>query len=70
MAALLGVGLSSVHNYDPSDVHRLMEGDFQRMAGISQDNEVSTANNRIEYLLDTAEKRIRDTALCGWKYKG
>lgn len=47
-----------------------MEADFATAQSISLDNEVRTANNRIEYLLDMAEKRIRDAALCGWKYRG
>ena len=33
---------------------------------IDMGDEVATANNKMEFLLDKAEARIRDTALCGW----
>lgn len=33
---------------------------------IDMGDEVATANNKMEFLLDKAEARLRDTALCGW----
>lgn len=69
MAALFGVGLQGSHNYVEAEVRAIMEKDFKMAQNIKQDNEVATANNRIEYYLDTAEKRIRDAVLCGWNYR-
>ena len=66
MAALLGAGLKG----DDTDIRSLLEKDFKKGQNIELDNDVATANNRIEYLLDTAEQRVRDTALCGWEDKG
>lgn len=33
---------------------------------IDMGDDVATANNKMEFLLDKAEARLRDTALCGW----
>jgi hypothetical protein len=70
MAALFGVGLRGNHNFDDEEVRAIMQRDFKVSHNIKQETEVSTANNRIEFYLDTAEKRIRDAVLCGWKYRG
>ena len=51
-------------------VRKVLRSDVDKASLIEQDSDVATANNRIEYFLDTAEKRIRDAALCGWNYKG
>lgn len=69
-AALLGVGLTGNHDFSEEVVKHIMLKDFKRAMNISQDTDVSTANNRIEFFLDIAEKRIRDAVLCGWKYRG
>lgn len=70
MAALVGVGLHGVHNFQEKEVRAIMESDFHKAQSIKLENEVATTNNRIEYLLDVAEKRIRDAALCGWNHRG
>eukprot|EP00981_Chlorochromonas_danica_P004714 scaffold948_cov198-Ochromonas_danica.AAC.1 len=70
MATMLAVGLKGEHNYSAEEVRAIMESDFKRARNISLDNEVATAINRIDYLLDMAEKRLRDAALCGWKFQG
>ena len=70
MAALLGAGLKGHHSFSESEVRRLIESDVKKCLNIDLDGDVATANNRIEYLLDTAEQRVRDTALCGWEHKG
>ena len=69
-AALLGVGLQGNHDFTEGAVKRIMLNDLQRATRITQDTEVLTANNRIEFVLDTAEKRIRDAVLCGWQHRG
>ena len=70
IAALLGMSLKGDHSFFESEIQKLLREDFQNCRKIELESEVSTANNRIEYLLDMAEHRLRDTALCGWKYKG
>ena len=70
MAALLGAGLKGGHSFTDIEIRSLLEKDFKKGQNIELDNDVATANNRIEYLLDTAEQRVRDTALCGWENKG
>ena len=70
MAALLGAGLKGDHSFSDSEVRRLIESDVKKCHNIDLDNDVATANNRVEYLLDTAEQRVRDTALCGWEFRG
>ena len=72
MAALLGVELkgSADFNFTVKDAKRLLEQDCKKLLQINLDNEVATANNKIEFLLDKAEKHIRDAALCGWAYRG
>eukprot|EP01039_Chlorochromonas_danica_P001800 gene1800-1966_t len=58
MATMLAVGLKGEHNYSAEEVRAIMESDFKRARNISLDNEVATAINRIDYLLDMAEKRL------------
>lgn len=70
LAALYGLGLQSAHEFTEDAVRDIMTKDFRFINNITLQNEVLTANNRIEYLLDMAEKRIRDVALCGWKTPG
>lgn len=67
---LFGLSLQGVHNYEENEIRQLMFTDFRRAKSINLADDVSTASNRIEYLLDMAEMRIRDAALCGWKYRG
>lgn len=67
LAALYGLGLTSAHELSEDGVRQVMEEDFRRCQSIELDNPVRTAKNRLEYLLDMAEKRIRDVALCGWQ---
>ena len=70
VATLLGEGLEGYHNFTEEEVLNLMQTDFDAASHINHGDAVLTANNRIEYLLDTAEVRIRDAALCGWAYQG
>lgn len=70
MAALFGIGLKGNHDFQDEEVRAIMMRDFKISRNIKQETEVATANNRIEFYLDTAEKRIRDAVLCGWKYRG
>jgi hypothetical protein len=69
ISGLFGSNLKGIHNYEESEIRRIMFQDFHRAKIITLDNDVATANNRIEYLLDMAEMRIRDAALCGWRYR-
>jgi len=64
------LGVKGVHDFDEVSVRKVLRSDVDKASLIEQDSDVATANNRIEYFLDTAEKRIRDAALCGWNYKG
>lgn len=66
LAALYGVGLQGVYAFDEQSVRSVVDQDLRRVYRIAMDDAVATANNRIEFLLDVAEKRIRDVALCGW----
>lgn len=67
LAALYGVGLTGAHSFEETAIRQIVEVDLLRVKRITMEDAVSTANNRIEFLLDVAEKRIRDVALCGWK---
>ncbi|RYH17794.1 hypothetical protein EON65_28135, partial [archaeon] len=51
MAAMFGVGFQGIHNFKQDEVRAIMEADFKRAQKITQDSDVATANNRIEYLL-------------------
>jgi hypothetical protein len=37
---------------------------------MKQSDEMDAARQMINFLLETAEMRIRDTALCGWAHRG
>lgn len=64
------MGLKGSHEFSEKSVQAILAEDFKKCSTITLDNDVATANNRIEFLLDTAERRIRDAALCGWDYRG
>lgn len=68
-AALLGVGLVGNHDFSDEAVKAIIQRDYNRARNIVMDTEIATANNRIEFFLDIAEKRIRDTVLTGWNYR-
>jgi hypothetical protein len=70
MASLIGIGFTDWHEFDIKNVDAIMWHDFSQCRKIELENSVLTANNRIEYLLDVAEKRIRDAAIAGWDFKG
>lgn len=59
-AALIGAQLQC-----DQDPEVLLEADCERANAFEQQTAVSTANNRIEFLLDVAEQRIRDAVICG-----
>jgi len=67
---LLLANLQGFHAFSEEEANRLLAHDFEILANIVQDDEISTANNRIEFLLDTAEVRLRDASLCGWVHRG
>jgi hypothetical protein len=69
MAALFGVGLQGEHSFLDEEIRAIMDRDFKESQKIQMATEIATANNRIEFYLDTAETRIRDAVLCGWNYK-
>ncbi|RYH17791.1 hypothetical protein EON65_28120, partial [archaeon] len=51
MTALLTANITGQHNFKQDEVRAIMEADFKRAQKITQDSDVATANNRIEYLL-------------------
>lgn len=67
---LLLANLQGYHDYSEDEANRILNNDFSTLALIVQDDEISTANNKIEFLLDTAEVRLRDASLCGWAHRG
>jgi hypothetical protein len=69
-AALLSSNLStsSLVIFSEDAANDTVDKDIQSIHRIEQGDEVSTVNNQIEYLLDIAESRLRDAALCGWNY--
>jgi hypothetical protein len=69
MAALFGSKLKGSHRFVDEDIRKIMKRDFEMSETIQLDTEIATASNRIEFYLDTAEKRIRDAVLCGWGYR-
>ena len=68
IATLLLARLRGKHGYDPATIQRVLETDFRKAKFITNEDEVSQANDRIEFLLDTAEMRVREAALCSWDY--
>eukprot|EP01038_Epipyxis_sp_PR26KG_P006726 gene6726-9219_t len=69
LAALLSVELIDGPDISEEAVRKHMDRDFKSYLGINLSNEVSTANSRIEFLLDSVETRIRDSALCSWSQR-
>jgi hypothetical protein len=69
MASLIGIGFTDWHEFDIKNMRVMLWHDFSQCRKIELENSVLTANNRIEYLLDVAEKRIRDAAIAGWNIK-
>lgn len=67
---LLTSNLKGLHDFNEVSTRNLIEKDIQRASRIQLNSPIRTANCRIEYLIDIAEKRIRDASLCGWKYLG
>lgn len=76
-AALLAANLSSpglcddLHSsetepFSEARVNSIVDADLALVDRVILDDDVETVHNRIEYLLDIAEARIRDAALCGW----
>jgi len=56
-------------NFDPcSDkrVNAIVDSDVAKVERLRLVDDVATVYHRIEYLLDIAETRIWDAALCGW----
>ena len=47
-------------------VRHVLINDIGVSESIEQDGAVATANNRMEFLLDRAEARLRDVVLCSW----
>ena len=47
----------------PHTLKLFLKNDFEILKLISQDNDVTTFNNQLEYLLDMAELRVRDATL-------
>lgn len=68
-ASLFGVGLRGGHGFTVEEVRAVIDADVKRAQSIVLGNDVATAVNRVEFLLDVAEKRIRDAAICGWRYR-
>jgi len=70
ISTMLNAKLKGKHDYDVDSVVKIMEQDFKKAKRIGGEDEVAQANDRIEFLLDTAEMRLREAALCGWDYRG
>lgn len=67
IGTLLAFGLESAHNFEDESVEKVMQKDFATANGIGVGNgEDKEAFDRINFLVDIAECRIRDTILCGW----
>jgi hypothetical protein len=66
IGALYGARLDGPHQFGDSAVRHIMIKDFDTATQIDMGDDVATANNKMEFLLDKAEARLRDTALCGW----
>jgi len=70
ISTMLNAKLKGKHDYDVDSVIKIMEQDFKKAKCIGGEDEIAQANDRIEFLLDTAEMRLREAALCGWDYRG
>jgi hypothetical protein len=70
-AALIALEIHDWHHFADGSANALITNDVDIChSTIHLENDILTAQNRLEFLLDVAEKRIRDAALCGWKYRG
>lgn len=62
--------------YDESSMKQMINFDYKaaerlyRFVGQEEHNEMDAARQMVNFLLETAEMRIRDTALCGWRHRG
>jgi hypothetical protein len=70
ISMLLGESINGEHDFSEELINQIMINDFKTSLFIQHDDEISTASNRVEYLIDTAEKRCRDAALRGWSHQG
>ena len=70
IANMLGANLKGKHDYNVESVTKVMEMDFLKAKRILGEDEVTKVNDRVEFLLDAAELRLREAALCGWEYRG
>jgi hypothetical protein len=71
MSCLVSFGLEDHrYEYNLETMKKIVAQDCERCKKIELNEEVATANNKIEFLLDKAEQRLRDAALCGWKNRG
>ena len=66
IGTLYGAKLKGVHNINDSEIQHIMINDFDKTLKIDMGDNVATANNKMEFLLDKVECRLRDLALCGW----
>lgn len=75
VASLLEASLSGP-SYDEAEVKQMIQLDYKaaerlyHFIGQEQNHEMDAAKQMIDYLLETSEMRIRDTALCGWAHRG
>ena len=67
--ALLASGLEGPHAFGDAEVRHVLINDIGVSENIEQDGAVATANNRMEFLLDRAEARLRDVVLCSWNQR-
>ena len=70
LSILLSANLKGRHGYDSDSVKALLEIDFKKAKCISVEDPVAQANDHVEFLLDSAELRLREAALCGWNFRG
>ena len=69
IATLLAAEIQGRHEYDLEEIRRVLNRDFNVAKCIEAKDDV-TANDRVEFLLDVAEMRLREAALCGWGHRG
>lgn len=70
IATLLGADIGGKHAFSDEQIAELVAHDVCSMQKLVLSDEISTANTRIEFLLDMAENRLRDATLRGWDYRG
>lgn len=62
--------------YDEASMRQMINLDYKaaerlyRFVGQEKHKEMDAARQMVNFLLETAEMRIRDTALCGWSHRG